>query len=94
MRITKWITGAALAAALLVATPHKADAQVTFGIGFGHPAPVYGQAYGPVYGQVYVPAYNPYYAWHRDRWIAPAPAYWQWRHEHWDHRYGYRGPRY
>jgi hypothetical protein len=56
--ISKMITGAALAGALLFATPHKAEAQrVGFGISVGVPAPVYGPGY---YGAGYVAPY-PYY---------------------------------
>lgn len=72
--ITKWITGAALAGALLFATPKKADAQVSFGISVGHP--YYGYGYGyrpyyrpypvygyppPVYGYYHRPYYGGYY---------------------------------
>jgi hypothetical protein len=47
--ITKWLTGAALAGALLMAAPHKAEAQrVGFGISIGGPA-YYGGYYGPAY---------------------------------------------
>ena len=59
--ISKWLTGAALAGALLFAAPHKAEAQrVGFGISIG--APVYGGGYyGPAYG-AYPYAYGyPYY---------------------------------
>ena len=65
--MTKWITGAALAVALLFATPHKAEAQrIGFGISIGTPA--YGGYYGPGYVRPYpyaygygYPAYGPAY---------------------------------
>ncbi|GAA3756668.1 hypothetical protein [Terriglobus aquaticus] len=72
--ITKWMTGAALAGALLFAAPKKAEAQVSFGISVGRP--VYGYGYGyrpyypapyaygypaPVYGYYGRPYYRPYY---------------------------------
>ncbi len=98
MRITqaaKWITGAALAAALLVAAPKQAQAQIGFQVGVGtYGAPGYA-AYGTGYG--------PRAYWHRDRWIEQQRAYdWQarraaeWRHGQWEqahdeHRFGYRG---
>ena len=83
--IAKWITGAALAAALLLATPNKAQAQVAFqvgigGGGYGYGAPVY-NAYG-AYGAV------PYDNWHRAHWADRRQDYgWQaqraaeWRHD-------------
>ena len=57
--LTKWITGAALAGALLFAAPKKADAQVSFGISVGHPyyGGGYGYGYRPYYGAGY---YRPY----------------------------------
>lgn len=96
MRITntiaKLVTGAALAAALLVITPSKAQAQVGFQVGIGtYGAPVY-NTYGPVV---------PYGGWHHDHWDGYNRGYdWQaqraaeWRHQEWershfDHRGGY-----
>lgn len=65
--ITKLLTGAALAGALLLAAPHKAQAQrIGFGIGIG--GPVYGGGYyGPRYVRPYpygyrYPGYAPGYA--------------------------------
>ena len=69
---TKWMTGAALAGALMFAAPEKADAQVSFGISVGHPYYGYGYrpyaygyapyAYGyPAYGYYGHPYYRPYY---------------------------------
>ena len=60
--ITKWLTGAALAGALLMAAPHKAEAQrVGFGISIGGGG--YGGYYGgPGYARPYPYAYGyPYY---------------------------------
>ena len=48
--MTKWMTGAALAGALMFAAPKKADAQVSFGISVGHPYYGYGYGYRPYYG--------------------------------------------
>ncbi len=91
--IAKWFTGAALAATLMVATPHKAEAQVGFGIQVGS-YPAYGyQGYG-----------NPYAAqqWQRQQYIEheqfEAERAAQWRHEQWEQQryyshdhYGWRG---
>ncbi len=81
--IAKWFTGAALAAALVVATPHKAEAQVGFGIQVGsYPAYGYQQGYG-----------NPYAGreWQRQQYIEheqheqfEAERAAQWRHEQWE----------
>ena len=63
--ISKWLTGAALAGALLFAAPHKAEAQrIGFGISIGGPG-YYGAYYGPRYVRPY-PVYGygygyPYY---------------------------------
>ena len=73
--LTKWITGAALAGALLFAAPKKAEAQVSFGISVGHPG-----YYGPAYGYGYRPYYGGYYA--------PSPVYYGPRP--YAYGYGYR----
>ena len=76
--IAKWVTGAALAAALLVAAPHKAEAQVGFGVQVGS-YPAYGYGYAAPYG------YNAYgqqrYIEH-EQWEAARAA--EWRHEQWE----------
>ncbi len=84
--ITKWMTGAALAGALLFAAPHKAEAQVTFAVGVGaYPAPVYG------YNDPY--AYDAYrrQRWieheRREQWEAERAA--EWRHEQWERQRAY-----
>jgi hypothetical protein len=70
--ITKWLLGAALAGAFVLAAPHKAQAQVGFGVVVGNqPAPGYGNGYG--------------YGWQRrqyiehQRWEAA-----RWRHDRWE----------
>ena len=89
--ITKWMTGAALAGALLFAAPHKADAQVSFGIRVGRP--YYGGYYGyrPYYGGYYArpyPVYGPGY-------YAPPYGYYspyyrhEWREHEWRERHGW-----
>lgn len=59
--VAKVFTLGLLAAAVALASPSKANAQVSFGVRFG--APAYGPAYAPAYRRpVYVaPAYG-YYA--------------------------------
>lgn len=42
--ITKWLLGAAMAGAFILAAPHKADAQVVVQVGAYAPAPAY---FGP-----------------------------------------------
>ncbi len=91
--LARWFTGAALAAALVVAAPHKAQAQVSFGVQVGS-YPVYG--YAAPYG---------YSTWQQRRyiehqeWEAARAAQWQHRqwerehfydHEGWRDRDGYR----
>ena len=77
--LTKMITGAALAGALLFAAPKKADAQVSFGISVGRPAYGYGYGYRPyAYGYPGYAGYPGYYGYAR-----PYPAYGA----------GYYGPR-
>jgi hypothetical protein len=82
--ITKWMMGAALAGAFLFAAPDKAQAQVSFGVGFGsYAAPAYG------YQDSY--PYDVQDEWQRqgyieheqhERWEAERAA--QWRHEQWE----------
>ena len=72
--ITKWIAGAAVAGALVLATPHQAQAQ-RFGVqvavrpvGYGYIGPVRydGWHHRAYYGyQGWAPGYVPY---HHDRW--------------------------
>ena len=84
--IARWMTGAGLAGALLFAAPHKAQAQVTFGIGVG--------AYGaPAYG--YANPYD-YQDYRRQRWIEheqreqwEAARAAEWRHEQWQREHEY-----
>ena len=45
--ITKWMTGAALAGALLFTAPHKAEAQSRFSFGVSVCSPYYGGYYQP-----------------------------------------------
>lgn len=89
--LTKWITGAALAGALLFAAPKKADAQVSFGISVGHPYYGYGYGYRPYYSgynRPYAYGYPAYgypaygYGYH----YAPRPYY----HAYYGRPYGYR----
>ncbi len=69
--MTKWLTGAALAGALLFAAPHKAEAQrVGFGISIGT-GPVYGGYYGPHYVRPYPYGYPAYYG----GYYGPRPYY-------------------
>ncbi len=83
--IAKWLTGAAVAGALLLATPHKAQAQVSFGVAVnGYPPP----------NGYYAPAV-PYY-WQRQAYIdheqeerIEAARAAQWRHEQWEREHFY-----
>ena len=84
--ITKWMTGAALAGALLFAAPHKAEAQshFSFGVSVGHP--YYGGYSQPYYSGYYAPypVYGPGYGY-----------YHPYRHYYRPYAYrGYYGPRY
>ncbi len=90
--IKRVLTGAALAGALLVAAPHKAEAQrIAFGVTIGHP--YYGYGYRP-YGYGYY-GYRPYV-------VAPPPpvvygGYYRpfgYRHYYYGRPYGYYGHRY
>ena len=78
---TKIMVAGALAGAVMLAAPQKADAQqFGFHIGFGRPVagPVYAApAYGPVYAAPYAPVYRPgFYAdYHRDDFY---------RHQRWE----------
>lgn len=81
-RMAKWVTGAALAAALLVAAPHKAEAQVGFGVQVGS-YPAYGYGYAaPSYG--YDAHAQQRYIEHEqhEQWEAARAA--EWRHEQWE----------
>ena len=87
--LTKWMTGAALAGALLFAAPKKADAQVSFGISVGHPAYGYGYGYRPYYSGYYRP-----YAYGYPAYGYPAYGYgYHYRpyyHAYYGRPYGYR----
>ena len=84
--ITKWLLGAAMASAFLLAAPHRADAQVVVNAGFNGYAPVAVGYYGPAR----------YDGWrrreyfHHQRWEAA-----RWRHERWERErfHDYRGYR-
>ena len=89
--IAKWMTGAALAGALLFGAQGKAEAQAAWGVSVGtYGAPVYAPpAYG--YGDPY--AYDAYrhQRWieheQREQWEAERAA--QWRHEQWEREHFY-----
>ncbi len=88
---TKWLMGAALASAFVLAAPHKAQAQVSFGIVAGAPQP-----YG-YYGSAGYDRWRNHEYWERRRIEAERAA--AWRHEHWEHerwhdRDGWRDRRY
>ncbi len=77
----KWMAGATLAGALLLATPHQAQAQVSFGIGvssYGAPSHGYGDpyAYREVQRQRWIAHEQ------REQWEAARAA--EWRHEQWE----------
>ena len=89
--VAKVATVGLVAAAFLVASPAKANAQVSFGVrvggpvyGYGHVRPVYAP---PVYGYGYArPGYGYYghpYGWDRrhEEFV---------RHEEWNRYHGYR----
>jgi hypothetical protein len=86
--LTKWITGAALAGALLFAAPKKADAQVSFGISVGRPVYGYGYGYRPyAYGYPAPYAYGypaPVYGGYYGR-----PYYRPYYHAYYGRPYGY-----
>ncbi len=82
-RMTKWITGAALAAALLIAAPHKAEAQVGFGIQVGS-YPAYGYGYAAPYGPS---VYAQQRLIEHEQWEAARAA--EWRHEQWERAHFY-----
>lgn len=87
--IAKWMTGAALAGALMFAAPKKADAQVSFGISVGRPAYGYGYAPRPYYGGYYRPYAYGYPAYGYPAYgygYAPRPYY----HAYYGRPYGYR----
>ena len=74
-QIAKWFTGAALAAAFLVAAPHQAQAQqLAFGVEVGgYPAYGNGYVYNSLAGQRWIE--------HR-QWEAVRAA--EWRHAQWE----------
>jgi hypothetical protein len=80
--ITKWLLGAAMAGALVLAAPHKADAQVVVGVRIGAPV-----VYAPAgyYGYGYRYGYRPHY-YVRGGW-GPAPIA-PWRYDR--YHYGWR----
>ncbi len=90
--ITKWMTGAALAGALLLAAPHKAEAQhVSFGVSVGAPVVYGGGYYGPRYVRPYPYAYGyPYYG--PSYYGYGRPYYGGYAHGYYG-RGGYYGPR-
>ena len=68
--VAKVFTVGLLGAAVAIAAPSKADAQVAFGVHFGH-GPVYARGYyGPEYRRPYVAPYG-YYGYG----YAPRPYY-------------------
>ncbi len=79
--ITKWLMGAALASAFVLAAPHKAQAQVAIGIQVGgYPGHTYGY-----YGT------RPVFGWQPHSWNwQPAPVV-SWYHDRWYHDRGYQG---
>ena len=89
-QIAKWFTGAALAAALLVAAPHQAQAQqIAFGVQVGG-YPVYGYSHGYGYNEIARQRWIEHQQWE----VARAA---EWRHEQWerqrflDHAYDHDG---
>jgi uncharacterized membrane protein len=80
--LTKVATAGVLAAAVFMATPNKAQAQVRFGVRIGGPVvygpvyapapvivrpyPVYRGYYGPAYGYGYRPYFREHDRFHRD----------------------------
>ncbi len=85
--IRNWLLGAAMASALVLVAPNKADAQVSFGVRVGAPVVAVGY-YGPYH----------YDGWHRR--VYYGPGYWQpaivpyhydrWHRDHFYGRYGWR----
>ncbi len=89
--ITKWLMGAALASAFVLAAPHKAQAQVSFGIAVGAP-----QAYG-YYGPAGCYRWRNHEYWERQRVEAERAAAWRrerWEHERWHDHDGWRDHRF
>ena len=72
--ITRWLLGAAMASAFVLAVPHQADAQVVVGARLGNYPPVAVGYYGPArYNGWRRPVYVDHYRseaarWHHDRW--------------------------
>ena len=90
--VVKWMTGAALAGAFVLAAPHKAEAQVQFGVSVGsYGAPVYA---APAYGYADPYAYQQQ-RWidheQRERWEAERAA--EWRHEQWQREHAWHEDR-
>ncbi len=92
--ITKWMTGAALAGALLFTAPHKAEAQSRFSFGVSVGSPYYGGYYQPYYGGYYAPpypVYGPGYGYYRPygHYYAPGPYAYRgyYGRDHWDRGY-------
>ena len=82
--ITKWLLGAAMASAFVLAAPHKADAQVVVTAGFNGYAPVAVGYYGhPRYDGWRRPVYVDHYRWDAARW----------HHDRWDRFHDHRGYR-
>lgn len=81
----------ALAALLLFAAPHKANAEVHFGVYVGGP-PAYAYPADPYYGNSYDPYYQGYNGYPYPAYSYPAPVYsspysYGWRgHEYDEHR--------
>lgn len=94
--VTKMILGAAVAGAFLLATPNRAQAQVSFGVAVGNypPPPPYAYGNGYVYNNGYAYYGNDQAAyWQQQRWAEhEQQERWEaeqraehWRHEQWEH---------
>ncbi len=82
--ITKWLLGAAMASAFVLAAPHKADAQAVVSAGFNGYAPVAVGYYGhPRYDGWRRPVYVDHYRWDAARWHHDR---WERERFHYDHR--------
>ncbi len=82
--ITKWLLGAAMASAFVLAVPHNADAQVVVSAGFGNYAPVTVGYYGPYHHDDW--RRRAYF--HHQRWEGA-----RWRHDREHFRYDHRNYR-
>lgn len=79
----KWIAGATLAGALLLAAPHQAQAQVSFGVGVSnYGAPAYGGGYGNAYGYREAARQQWMARERHEEWEAARAA--EWRREQWE----------